>query len=257
MHFFDNQSIYQLGSEFYSGLFRHCEKRNDTQLIIDATPETLLFPSRVHNIYSNVPGDLAKSLKMIVILRESLSREFYLYNQNKTLRSTMNFDEYAEHIKKNFMEQRTTGTLRMAVDQLSPWTEYFKRSHMLILSYDELEYNRNRFMWRIEQFLGKKLNGKFVQDEENDVLARQVPPVANEILEPLFWGKNKELYHWLDVHRGPKMEQIPFLEFELGSSPEIILPNVLLVGAQFSGITLVSRYLVIKYLIVCYLSHHR
>ena len=242
MHFFDNQSIYQLGSEFYSGLFEHCEKRNDTQLIMDATPETLLNPSRVHNVYSNVPGGLAQSLKMIVILREPISREFYLYNQNKTLHSTMSFDKYAEQIlKKQIREQRANGLSRMAVDQLSPWTKHFKRSQLLVLSYDELEYNRNRFKWRVEKFLGKKLNGKFVQDEENDILARQVPPAANEILEPLYWGINMELYHWLDLHRGPKMEQIPFLEFELGNSPEVVLPNVLLIGAQFSGISLVSN----------------
>eukprot|EP00804_Cyclotella_cryptica_P007745 CCRYP_001361-RB/>CCRYP_001361-RB protein AED:0.04 eAED:0.04 QI:975/1/1/1/1/1/2/42/375 len=121
---------------------------------------------------------------------------------------------------------------------------YFKRDQLLVLSYDELEYNRLALMWRVEQFLGNKLNRDFVADEEGDTRARNVPARANEILDPLFWGKNQELYHLLQKYQGPRMEQYPFPPFEKAQSTDLVLPNVLLVGAQFSGVSLIVDLLI-------------
>jgi hypothetical protein len=116
---------------------------------------------------------------------------------------------------------------------------YFKRDQLLVLSYDELEYNRLAFMWRVEQHVGKTLNRNFVADEEGDIMARKIPARANDMLDPLYWGKNQELYHIVHKEPGPKMEQYPFPPFENAKSNDVVLPNVLLVGAQYSGVALV------------------
>jgi hypothetical protein len=242
-HFFDNQDLYQLGSKFYSKLFQHCEQRNDTQILLDATPETIFHPQRVYNIYSQVPGGLDKALKFIVIVREPMSQQYYLYNQLPPEdKSTMSFDEYAEKVlKPNIVTSRNSPSKSdMPVDLLPSWTKYFGRDQLLVLSYDELEYSRLLFMWRTEKFLNKKMGRNLITDETGDELARRVPKKASEILDVYYWGKNMELYHWLNGKHAPTMERVPIYDFELAKSKELVLPNVLLLGAQFSGVTLVS-----------------
>jgi hypothetical protein len=167
-----------------------------------------------------------------------MSREFYLFNQqNKS--SSMEFEEYVKDVlKPHVLKMRSSG--QDAVEQLTIWAKKFKRSQMLILSYDELEFNRGRFAWRLKTFLGSNLNGDLITDEEGDALARKIPDGAYDMLDGLYWGKNMELYHFLHEKRGPHMEHVPFQEFEYGMNGDVLLPNVLLLGAQFSGVSLVS-----------------
>ena len=242
IHFFDNQKFYQQGAKFYSSLYQNCQQPND--LVFDATPETILYPDRVYKVYNSVPGRLDESLRIIVMVREPLSRQYYLYNQNDS--QDMSFDQYAQEvlrpqfIKKSFLKGTQDIAMVHPSDVLPLWTKYFARQQILVLSYDELEYNRQRFMWRIQQFLGKTLNRSIIVDDVDNELARKIPIEAKDTLEALYWAKNKELYRWLNANRGPVMEQIPFLEFEVANSDEMMLPNVLLIGVQFSGISLVS-----------------
>lgn len=242
-HFFSHQDVYKLGSKFYSTLYKHCESSNGTKspLILDGTHDNLLYALRVYNAYNAAPGELDKSLKLIVMIREPMSRELHLFNKNQSASSSMSFEDYAEHILKPKVLAERKSKHHETVDQLPLWTKYFQRSQLLVLSYDELEYNRHRLAWRIQKFLDMKLNGAILADDDGNAAARHIPPKANEVLDALFWTKNMELYHWLHDNRGPMMEQVPFIEFEYGMSEELVLPNVLLVGAQFSGVSLVSN----------------
>ncbi|KAL7519651.1 hypothetical protein ACHAWX_004410 [Stephanocyclus meneghinianus] len=251
VHFFDNDDLYKLGVKFYSNLFKHCEEKNKTSFILDATPETLMHPQRVYNVYSQLgqaPGGLANSLKLIVILREPVSKEFYLYShRSETENDGNSFEEYSETVLKiRILEAHklSSPTNLSYADQLTPWMTYFKREQLLVLSYDELEYNRLAFMWRVEQYVGSTLNRDFVADEERDTMARKIPARALDMLDPLYWGKNQELYHFLQKQPGPKMEQHPFPPFENAKSTDVVLPNVLLLGAQFSGVALIADFLI-------------
>ena len=194
-----------------------------------------------------MPGRLDESLRIIVLVREPLSRQYYLHNQNTS--QAMSFDQYAQEVlrpqftKRKLFKTASTDIIMMHPSDILPlWTKYFSRKQILVLSYDELEYNRQRFMWRVQQYLGQTLNRTIIVDDVGNEQARQISNGAKESVEALYWAKNKELYWWLNANQGPVMEQIPFLEFEVANSEEKVLPNVLLIGAQFSGVSLVSIF---------------
>ena len=86
VHFFDDDARYQQGPAFYSRKFQHCKAERGSNLVMDATPNTLLYPQRVYDTYSEVGGIKALSkVKLIAILRDPISREKSLYDHKKML----------------------------------------------------------------------------------------------------------------------------------------------------------------------------
>lgn len=79
--FIDQDHRYEQGIEFYAKRFQHCAEDDNLEFIMDATPRTLLYPEHVYSIYNQTKG--GSSLKIIVILREPVSRELSLYNHKK------------------------------------------------------------------------------------------------------------------------------------------------------------------------------
>ena len=84
-----------------------------------------------------------------------------------------------------------------------------------MLSYDEMKTDPEKMQWRIQHFLGREFPGQLgvLNTHESPDKVREIPPSAQEMLEPYYRDKNVELYEFLDSNPGPWMEQHPFLRF--------------------------------------------
>mmetsp|Transcript_26382 Transcript_26382/g.55096 ORF Transcript_26382/g.55096 Transcript_26382/m.55096 type:complete len:395 (-) Transcript_26382:101-1285(-) len=217
-HFFDKDDRFAQGVEFYARRFQRCIDSGNTEFIMDATPDYLTYPERISEVYMNAGTAARSRLKLIVVLREPISRELSLYNHMimyKHAGST--FEEHADKISHGRGGWASTG---MYVDHLKKFASFLSREQLLVLSYDELKTNSQKAQWRIEQFLGREFPGELetLNTHENPNKLRAVPPSARQVLEPLFEDKNEELYEFLDTHPGPWMEQRPFPRFQLKES---------------------------------------
>ena len=163
---------------------------------MDATPNTLIFPEKVHKTYTEVfnvsSHEQLQQLKIMVILREPISRQLSRYNHMKLLyikgstkdwvkelaynvnnssnnnhtREVMPFDTYVEKI---ISDHNNNGRSKskypkefkpsMYVDHLKKWSKLFGRDKMLILSYDELKDDPTKVQQRIETFLKYQAKG--------------------------------------------------------------------------------------------------
>lgn len=63
-HFFDKTREFRLGMEYYRSKFSHCDS---SKLILDATPNYMLYPERVREIYEQ--QGTADTVKVMFILR--------------------------------------------------------------------------------------------------------------------------------------------------------------------------------------------
>ncbi|KAL7476588.1 hypothetical protein ACHAW6_002435 [Cyclotella cf. meneghiniana] len=233
VHFFDE--FYNNGIKYYSKRFEHCAQG---EFMLDATPNYLPLARRVYDTYSDekVSSNVIANLKLIVILREPISRELSWYNHkvaffrnggevpwikdvlfhNTTIKS---FDEYSHELKEVITKSPHTA-YGFYVDHLRLWVELFDRQQLLILSYDELLRDPYRVQSRIESFLGVKFGDGFRHD--NIVVSQskvtEIPAHARQVLEPLFIAKNEELYDFIRQNPGPPMEETPFPRFEIVSA---------------------------------------
>ena len=144
---------------------------------MDATPGTLHFPERVHETYSQAPDALFSSLKLVVILRDPVSRQLSWYNHQireymatKTIYADhvvsfangtiMSFDQYIDIISKERLFKKGWKWTGRYVDHLKKWTNLFGRDKLLVLSYDELHQDQKKVQWCIWEFLGGKFPGR-------------------------------------------------------------------------------------------------
>lgn len=177
-------------------------------------------PERVHRFYQEMGGELFSNLKLIVILREPVSRELSLYNHKKreflqtheenswfsdvaANGTLLSFDQFAV----NVLQDRIASSWRMIgkyVDYLRRWVSLFNRKQLLVLSYDELQDDPDRAQWRIRQFLGRDFPGELPRlNTKGKAKETNSPRLANQVLEPIFDVKNQELYQFLEVYPGP------------------------------------------------------
>eukprot|EP00804_Cyclotella_cryptica_P018921 CCRYP_006460-RA/>CCRYP_006460-RA protein AED:0.02 eAED:0.02 QI:124/1/1/1/0.5/0.33/3/814/441 len=238
VHFFDEDVRYHEGVEFYSHRFEHCAGKTRKKYILDATPRYLLFSKRIHDVYNQaLQGGFKKKLKLIVVLREPISREVSWYN-HRTYRlalmnstdqihesyrdilytngTIMSFDEYSETVLKESITENPLNSPGIYSEHLKSWANLFGRKRILVLSYDELQSKPSKARWRINRFLGTKYKGGFNKSntKESDNKIRDISIRAREALEPLFKEMNEELYKFLRDHPGPQMEQNPFPRFK-------------------------------------------
>ena len=206
----------------------------NTEFILDATPNYLPCAQRVYDTYNDekVSGDLMRRLKLILILREPISRELSWYNhkafmikygqnttwnkdvsyENGTIKS---FDEYSEELK-NALMRNPKGAFGLYVDHLRTWVELFDRKRLLILNYEELLQDPSKIQWRISKFLDTEFAGVIGHANVKAGVSKvdKVPLHARQVLEPLFREKNEELYEFIRDHPGPLMEQNPYPRFD-------------------------------------------
>jgi hypothetical protein len=239
VHYFDSEERFEQGAEFYAKRFQHCGA-NDLIRTLDATPDTLPFAERVRATYEAAGGNQAATVKIIVILREPVSRELSLYNHlafdcrglraadrsawhNQVVKedgSIMSFDEFVLDTSIPAL-QRTTGPGRstrhsLYYSHLSTWFKIFDRKQILVLSYDELQHHPGNLQERIRTFLGHHVPGNLCRSNSNDSENKIRLPSrkAYETLQAVFAPTNKQLYQLLESHPGPSMEQQPFPKFQ-------------------------------------------
>eukprot|EP00804_Cyclotella_cryptica_P002094 CCRYP_006514-RA/>CCRYP_006514-RA protein AED:0.02 eAED:0.02 QI:275/1/1/1/1/1/3/82/699 len=266
VQFFDQDRRYNQGLEFYSKRYEHCLEEEGAEILLDATPNTLEFPQRVHDIYSqDAAGSAMATLKLIFVLREPVERELAAYKlkANDYKQSTdkkngwfsdavhedgtlMTFEQYSLKVLRMYIKEKLdyyrSGLYGM---HLIEWAKLFNRNQLLVLNYDEIRDDPSKAQWRIEQFLGKNLGGSL---SAYDVIQTEdIPKRAIKLLEPLFRKSNEVLYDFLRDNPGPSVEQSPFSRFKQRISPKehtgLVLPNVLLIGAQKAGTSAVAEWL--------------
>lgn len=190
---------------------------------MDATPDTLPFADRVRSTYEAAGGDQADTVKIIVILREPVSRELSLYNhlafdcrylphcgrspwQKQVIKdddSIMSFDEFVLEksipalVKVTGPGRSTRHSLYFA--HLITWFKLFDRNQLLVLSYNELECHPAKIQQRIQNFLGHTIPGELSRSNSNDSEHKVHLPSrkAKEALLAVFAPINEKLYQLL------------------------------------------------------------
>jgi len=242
VHFFDHKDKYKFGRDYYIHQFQHCKKGG---LSMDATPNTLIFPEKVHKTYTEVYNasstpshEQLQQLKIIVILREPISRQLSRYNHMKLLyikgsdkdwvkevayngkkssnhnltREVMPFDTYVEKIISDHNNNVRSSKSKypkefkpsIYVDHLKKWSKLFGRDKILILSYDELKDDPSTVQQQIETFLNIKLKGQ-LERKNQKITKHKVDVISDKALQlliPLFQPKNEELYQFLHDNPG-------------------------------------------------------
>ena len=97
-HFFDNDDAYHnQGLQYYQNQYKHCDF-NRSKFIIDATPETMVFPERVKSTYEQQGTTALRELKIMFILREPVSREISWYNHRVKATQRKHPPEYVKSV---------------------------------------------------------------------------------------------------------------------------------------------------------------
>lgn len=236
VHFFDLDSRYEQGVTFYAKRFACCK---DSTRTLDATPDTLPFAKRIWSTYK--AAGQVNTVKIMLILREPVSRELSLYNHlahdcrrlddasernawqrqvTKEDGSIMSFDEFVRTVSIPAFT-RETGPGRstrhgMYATHLREWFRLFDRSQILVLSYDELQCDPEKLQERIQSFLGLNIPGQLRRLNSNDSECKVRLPTceAKQALLSILAPLNEELYQLLESNPGPPMELRPFPRFQ-------------------------------------------
>jgi hypothetical protein len=232
VQFFDQKDRYEQGLEFYAKRYQHC---NSSTFAMDATPNTLSFPENVESVYRAAGGDHLKNVKVIVLLREPVSRELSLYSHkvhdylqtkdqtqwysdvSKEDGSVMPFNEYFDVVKK-YIDYPTPwglGDTGHYARHLSKWLKFVDRKHLLAIAYDELKQDPKNVQRRIREFLAFDVPSSIaientdLKEENVDHPSCDAQTKLNAIFEPM----NQDLYRLLNESPGPPSEQTPFPSF--------------------------------------------
>ena len=232
---FFNTDRFQHGKEFYAKRFEHC---NPSDFVIDATPGYASYAKRIGDFYRQLnttssPDGCISSLKVMMILREPVSRKLSLYNHmkfnfggtNTKMTLKKNYTSFDEYVDKELVLELTRQTHKGSLNStqhIRQWFDVLKREQILILLYHELKNDPTTFQRRIKDFLGlspnngksqmKTLNAKTFSGKE------AVPSCqSRNKLAGIFQPHNKDLYALLAQNPGPPMEQRPFPEFEVAA----------------------------------------
>lgn len=237
VQFFDQQSRYEQGLQFYAKRWQRCK---DSIFAMDGTPNTLSFPSHVESIYKEAGGSHLRELKVIVVIREPVSREVSLYNHKvyeffKTKDRTqwyadvsyddgsiMPFHEHSENVIHNIESPGDWGLEWGLADtglyakHLRGWLKFLERKQILAISFDEFKNDNTIVETRISSFLGFDFPGStpFRTTEDNEHLHKFPSCHAQEKLNKIFGPMNQDLFKILNNNPGPDAEQRPFPEFK-------------------------------------------
>mmetsp|Transcript_13387 Transcript_13387/g.36915 ORF Transcript_13387/g.36915 Transcript_13387/m.36915 type:complete len:736 (-) Transcript_13387:113-2320(-) len=234
-HFFDKAD--PGGVDDLLDLYKHCNASSD--ILIDATPNTMVVPQRVHDIYQRHgrgPPD-----KIIFTLREPVSREISWYNhRRRTLETTphhppawaraiqldgdasllMSFRKVMiSSVIRNFLQQKYSVMTSYYAHHLKTWFELFDRQRILVLSYDEIKRNPERYLQRVHDFLQLPSMELHPLPHENTNSKHYPDPLCKvqRELASFFEEPNEELYALLEDNPGTDIEQRPFPKFQFNA----------------------------------------
>lgn len=230
-HFFDYSRSFRGGLSVYQKKFAYCKAN---QLLLDGTPDTMVYPDRVKQIYDEHGSP--HELKIVFILREPVSREISRYNHQLRLAQSPNpVTGWGKQIVKRdgtiktFLEDAQVQIIRPLQKRslgeqkscyafhLRRWFELFdRRKQILVLSYDELKSDHHSFLRRLNEFLNIPDDSLMVLPHKNTNKEQTSPPPCKDQLAVArhFKEQNEQLYRLLEEYQGPSMEQRPFPKFQ-------------------------------------------
>lgn len=236
VHFFDQQGRFEQGLDFYAERYQQCD---GSALVMDATPNIITFPANVEAIYREAGEENLKNLKLILVVREPVSRELSLYNDKveqykesetksqwysdvSTADGTViPFREYVDTVLKGIKKPVQSDLEWGAADtshyarHLKAWLRFVDRQNILILSYDEFKNDHKSTEGRIRKFLGHDFEGStlYTGDPASDQQVEMPTCYSQQKLNEVFGPMNQELYDLLTLP-GPEAEQKPFPAFK-------------------------------------------
>lgn len=238
MHYFDNlkPERWVKGIDFYMMHYKKCFQKK-SKFIMDATPDNLGYPERVYETYKDHPL-LMKNLKIIIVLREPISRDLSLYNHkleeqlrepdpdawtadvrhsgNDTMKSFPEFVQGRIHEYKHPYAE----TFSYYALHLAKWFQLFDPKQVLVLSYQVDVRPGTPAKEKLNAFLGHPfqhpMTGGFPASNTKNgpQKVKALPCSIVEMLKPFADPWNQELYDLLASHPRPSMETNPFPKFE-------------------------------------------
>ena len=247
VHFFNKQDRFTHGKEFYARRFEHC---GSSEFVIDATPVYARVATRIGDFYRQLrmissPFGHISNLKVMMILREPVSRELSAYNHmkhtyngvtgNSSLTLKRNYSSFDEYVGEDNLSD-----LGHYSTQLRQWFHALSREQILILSYDELKGDPTTFQRRIIDFLGLPLNSlksKMKSKNEKSFPGKEsvLSCQTRDKLGVRFQPHNEDLYALLTQNPGPPMEQKPFPEFTVAACQDTRKHGILIVDNGKGG----------------------
>jgi hypothetical protein len=189
----------------------------------------------VEAVYRAAGGDHLKNVKVIVMLREPVSRELSLYNHKvyeyletndrnqwyadvlKGDGSVKSFSDYTD-VVKNYIDYPSPwglGDMGHYARHLSKWLKFVDRKHLFAIAYDELKHDPKNVQRRVREFLGFDFPGSIAIENTSLNKAKVNHPscFAQTKLNSIFEPMNQDLYRLLNQNPGPLSEQTPFPSF--------------------------------------------
>jgi len=227
-HFFEDADAYnQLGAlETYESYFQHCRKNT---ILMDASPGSMVHPDRVRSLYEEfdmiVNNDegaaAADELKIMLVLREPVSREISRYNHLKYIGWDRVVNQtFAEYVSEFVLHGLDDASARpnegVYVRWLEQWLEVgFRRDQIFIASYDDVMREPHDYLERVHEFLGIPPPRRKAMPKANSKHVKGIIPCrVQEDLAAQYEPWNQKLYAWLEDNPGPPMERSPFTELD-------------------------------------------
>lgn len=228
IHFFDRDEQFVRGLDYYQREFAHCAA--ESPIIIDATPNYMLYPERVRQIYEK--HGTADTVKIMFTLREPVRREISWYDHlvrsikkgeiynyvQVVLKSNGSVMSFEEHMEANILPSihaENPTNLGLYEHMLARWFTLFDRNQIFIASYDDLKADPEDFLERLHEFLDLPFTAgalKAPHANSKHVKTKPIPCSVQKLLADVYQEYNEDLYTLLHGNPGLGIEK-PFAGF--------------------------------------------
>ena len=167
IHFFDYDQNYRKGVKWYQGCF---ENHTNERVIGQTSPLYLYMENVPDRIYRLLP-----KVKLMFILRNPVDRAYsHYWHEKKKGREELTFEEAiemeGERIKKDFQHSQRYSYLSRGqyIEQVERYLEYFPRSQMLFIMFDEFKTDTLNAVKKCFNFLEVSPNEKIDVTEKHN-----------------------------------------------------------------------------------------
>ena len=157
VHFFDNDSNFKSEKNDYTKYHNYFKPLDSHKIIGEATPIYMYWKSSIQRIYNYNPN-----IKLIIILRNPISRAFSHWNMEKNKRNEKrsfhdSIQSEFSNFNKNYVygENRNTSYLERGLysKQITQIFEYFDKSQLMILQNESLRNTPNIVLDDVSKYL--------------------------------------------------------------------------------------------------------
>ncbi|XP_070581345.1 heparan sulfate glucosamine 3-O-sulfotransferase 6-like [Ptychodera flava] len=147
VHFFDR--YYHLGLNWYR---EQMPLTSEGQITMEKSPSYFITPEVPRRIYN-----MSKDVKLLVVVREPVTRAISDYTQTVSKRKTKPFEELV-FVGNSSVVDTAWGAIHIGIyaKHFEKWRQYFPLSSFLFVNGEELIRNPAAEMLRVQNFLGLK-----------------------------------------------------------------------------------------------------